>query len=247
VLASWSEGVDLPASWRVQADGWIGTLELSVEPSGRVSGTLQDRTVTGFLAGRRLVLRRTMGDRDEVWEGWLSEDAGSSELFIAGSVTLGDGGLVRPWYAVPRPGTDRSDPPVAGPEADPSDSTVLAPEESAAAEPADVATTAVAAPDKDVRPPTEPAADDPGAIRLSASGWEGQDLSGTWLTSDGRVEILQQEGGLEVILPDGTRHSGRFTAIDTIVVGLRKGCCKGTLQDSDQISWSDGSNWRRAD
>ena len=100
-LASPSDGVDLPERWRVRTDGWSGTLELSVDPSGAVSGTLQDRTVTGFLAGRRLVLRRTIGGHTEVWDGWLPEDPGSSNLFVAGSVTVG--GRVHPWYAVPEP------------------------------------------------------------------------------------------------------------------------------------------------
>jgi hypothetical protein len=221
VLASPSEGVDLPLRWQVRTDGWSGTLELKVESSGKISGTLQDRAVTGFLAGRRLVLRRAIGDHTEVWEGWLSGDSDSSELFVAGSVTVSDrdGGPVHPWYAVPEPG-----------EVGPADPVVLAPEESAASGPAD-----------------SPAADDPGYTRPPASGQERWDLSGVWLTSDGRIEIVQEGRSLSVVLPDGTRHEGRFTAIDMIVIGLRKGCCKGKLQHPDQISWSDGSVWRRGD
>lgn len=267
VLASPPEDLDLPKRWQVQADGWSGTLELRVEPSGGVSGTLQDQTVSGFLAGRHLVLRRTMGDRDEVWEGWLSEDSRSSQLFVAGSVTVGDGGPVHPWYAVPEPRTDLPDPPVpesktgisdpAVPEAEtaPPDPAVPAPKESTASEPADVPTTegstggmtSAAASAGEAPSPTEPPAGDQNPISPPGSDQESTDLSGVWIASEGRAEIFQQGRDLEVVLPDGTRHQGRFTAIDTIVVGLRKGCCKGTLKDPDQISWSDMTVWRRAD
>jgi len=263
-LASPSEAVDLAARWRVQADGWSGTLELQVEPSGRVYGTLQGRTVTGFVAGRRFVFRRTIGHQTEVWDGWLPEDPGSSSLFIAGTVTVGgrDGGRVRPWYGVPEPGPRAGDSPGksaavrAAPEPEKSAtpeparvSATSAPVPAGdAPPPADVPTRGAAVPSgEDVPPPTEASAKDPGVIRPQASGPSGWDLSGIWITSDGRSEIFQQGRRLSIVLPDGTRHAGRFTGPDVVVVGLRKGCCKGDLQGPNMIQWSDGAVWQRAD
>jgi len=246
-LVSPLEADVLPTRWQVQADGWSGTLELSVEPSGAISGTLQDQTVTGFLAGRRLVLRRTIGDRAEVWEGWLAEDPEVSMLFIAGSVTIGDDGSLHPWYAVPEPKASPGDPapavlsPVAGTPAEPAEDP--APGAAAAAAPGAGAT----APGEEAHPTEEPLASAPGVTRSQASDWVGPDVSGAWLAVDGRVEIVQEGPSLTVVLPDGTRHEGRFTAADTLVVGLRRGCCKGKLEGSGQVTWSDGTVWQRAD
>jgi hypothetical protein len=84
-----------------------------------------------------------------------------------------------------------------------------------------------------------------GEARGAAPGAGRWDLSGLWNTSGGRAEISQDGRTLTVVLPDGTRQRGRFTAADTIVVGIRKGCCKGKVQGPDLISWSDGAVWRR--
>jgi hypothetical protein len=217
------EGADLPARWQVRTDGWSGTLELTVEPSGRAVGTLQDQAVTGFLAGRRLVLHRTVGDRTEVWDGWLPEDSVSSGFFLAGSVTVGDrsGGRVHPWFAVPEAGG-------------------LA----AASPAAPAARTPGAAAPADSPPARASGGGVPAAPTATAgSGW---DLSGTWVCSEGQAQIIQQGRGLEVILPGGSQHSGRFTAMDTVVVGLRRGCCKGKIQGPHLIQWSDGAIWQRA-
>jgi hypothetical protein len=76
----------------------------------------------------------------------------------------------------------------------------------------------------------------------------GAPLSGTWVTLTGqRMEIGQDGNQLTVISPDGSSHSGRVTGESSLVVGLRKGCCNGTLESPDVIVWSDGSRWQRAD
>jgi hypothetical protein len=268
-LATASEATDLPARWQVRADGWSGTLELSIESSGRVSGTLQDRPVTGFLAGRRLVLHRTLDGRTEVWDGWLPEDLSASELFVAGSVTVGD--RIRPWYAVPDAGVDTGSIATASPAAvvpsDPAPRVVTAPRvdvpprsaepaaaapkektapaEHAAPEPVEAPAVAAATAEEEPPPPAGAPADDPALQRPPASEWRGWDLTGVWITTEGRAKIEQDGRGLSVILADGTRHEGRFTATDTVVVGLRKGCCKGKIKDPYSITWSDGATWRR--
>jgi hypothetical protein len=77
---------------------------------------------------------------------------------------------------------------------------------------------------------------------------EGGPLSGTWTSLTGqRMEIDQQGKRLTVVLPDGSSHSGRVTGESTLVVGLRKGCCNGTLESPDVIVWSDGARWQRSD
>ena len=89
---------DLPSRWQLRADTWTGELTLSIGPTGRVSGILGGRTVSGVLSGRRLVLHRTVEGGTEVWDGWLPE-VSSTGPFLAGSVAVG--GRVYPWYAVP--------------------------------------------------------------------------------------------------------------------------------------------------
>jgi hypothetical protein len=215
-------------------------LVLSVEPSGEISGTLQDRTVTGFLAGRRLVLRRTIGDGTEVWEGWLPEDPEASSLFVAGNMTSGIGGPVHPWYAVPVPMADAGETMVPSPAAGTPAEPRQVPATSAAA-------AAAAVPAVDVQSVEEPPASAPDVTRPRASDWTGADLSGIWVAPGGQIEFIQEGPSLVVVLPDGTRREGRFTAADTLVVGLRRGCCKGKLEPSGQIGWSDGTVWRRAD
>ena len=92
-------------------------------------------------------------------------------------------------------------------------------------------------------PPSEPTSP---AFRQSASDWKGWALlTGIWVSTEGRIEISQKGRSVSVFLPDGSEHAGRFTATDTLVVGLRKGCCKGVMQGPDIIRWSDGAVWRR--
>ena len=75
------------------------------------------------------------------------------------------------------------------------------------------------------------------------------------LSADTKRQVLIAEGTRDVyqghpttvLMPDGTRHEGRYTASDTFVVGLRRGCCKGHLERPDRIRWSDGTVWNRAD
>jgi hypothetical protein len=72
-------------------------------------------------------------------------------------------------------------------------------------------------------------------------------LSGNWVTSGGeRVQVVQTGNRLTVTLADGSSHDGRMTGSSTLVVGLGHGCCNGTLDDPNSITWSDGARWRRA-
>jgi hypothetical protein len=224
---------EMPARWQVRADDWSGTLELRVDPSGRVSGTLEGRTVTGFLAGRRIVLHRALEDRTEVWDGWLPENVGSPGAFLAGGVTVN--GRVLPWYALPEAGA---------PAAQSADRGVAPAPAPVPATPAD-------------RPPPASASSGPGLVPAPGAtvaptalpadpGWGAWNLSGTWTTAAGRADVSQKGKTLLVVLADGTGHSGRFTATDTIVVGLRKGCCKGKIKGPGVIEWSDGAVWKRA-
>ena len=72
-------------------------------------------------------------------------------------------------------------------------------------------------------------------------------LSGYWSAAEGKMEILQDGKMLTVILPDGSSISGRMTGVDTLIVGLRNGCCNGKLAGANAIDWNDGSRWLRAD
>jgi hypothetical protein len=94
-------------------------------------------------------------------------------------------------------------------------------------------------------PSTPPAPKTP--VETVATSDEGP-LSGTWQTLTGdRMEIGQDGKQLTVKTPDGVTHSGRVTGTAALVVGLRKGCCNGTLESPDVIVWSDGARWERTD
>jgi hypothetical protein len=94
-------------------------------------------------------------------------------------------------------------------------------------------------------PPTPPAPETPAETVATSDGGP---LSGTWQTPTGeRMEIGQDGKQLTVKTPDGVSHSGRVTGAASLVVGLRKGCCNGTLEIPDVIVWSDGARWERID
>jgi len=94
-------------------------------------------------------------------------------------------------------------------------------------------------------PSTSPAPEKPAETVPTAAGGP---LSGTWLTMMGeRMEIGQDGKRLTVKAPDGSSHSGRVTGAASLVVGLRQGCCNGTLESPDVIVWSDGARWERTD
>jgi hypothetical protein len=207
-----------PTEWRVNGNGVTGTLELAIGQTGALTGRLYGEAVEGYVSGRHVVIRRTVGEegRSEVWEGWLAQPSGEgSELIVAGTITIseGDRTQVYPWFGTR---SSPAPPPVATPPV------------------ADVES--VPAP-----PPLVPAAE---PVPAQATG---ERLSGKWLATEGTVEIVQDGKLLTVVMPGGSSHSGRVTGGDTLIVGLRKGCCNGKLEGPDVISWGDGSRWKRAD
>ena len=88
----------------------------------------------------------------------------------------------------------------------------------------------------------------PPVVEETAATGAGGPLSGIWQTLTGeRIEIGQDGKRLTVTTSDGASHSGRVTGEASLVVGLRKGCCNGTLESPDVIVLSDGARWERTD
>jgi len=219
-----------PTRWTVNGNGVIGALEITIGDDGSLSGRLLDQEIEGYISGRHLLVRRTLEDRVEVWDGWLGqppsggtgEETAGSNLILAGTITVdaADGTKVYPWFGRP-------------------DAAAAA----TSATPASVAPDAAAAP---VPAPTPAAAPTPSPAPPPAERAAGP-LTGFWSSLQGSIEIVQDGNQLTAILPDGSSRSGRMTGDDTLVVGLRKGCCNGHLEESDVIVWSDGSRWKRSD
>ena len=67
------------------------------------------------------------------------------------------------------------------------------------------------------------------------------------------MAALKITGDLERIGDLAKNIAKRSRAIATeqmpkpLIVGLRKGCCNGTLESPDVIVWSDGARWERTD
>jgi hypothetical protein len=177
-----------------------------------------DVSVEGFVTGRRLVIRRQAGGRSEVWEGWLSQEKAGEARILAGSISIDDGGQTRIY---PWFGTLESV------ETD--------------------------APSTATRDGSDPVPSETGATVLVPESTDtaadsGGPLSGVWISSTGeRVTVGQDGNRLTVVSSDGASHSGRMTGAASLVVGLRKGCCSGTLESPDVIQWSDGARWERED
>lgn len=212
-----SAATDWPPRWQVIGNGESGVLEITVEDGGNVTARLFDQRVEVLVSGRHLVIHRESGGRTEIWEGWLSVEQTGSQRIVAGKISVDEDGQTR---VFPWYGT-----PVA------TESPSIAP----------VATAPVSA------APTPSTAPEQSAEAAAATVDEGP-LSGTWVTMMGeRMEIGQDGKKLTVKAPDGSTHSGRLTGAASLVVGLRKGCCSGTLESADIIAWSDGARWQRTD
>ena len=213
-----SAATDWPPRWQVNGNGESGVLDITVEDSGVVTARLFEESVEVLVSGRHLVIHRDTGRRTEIWEGWLSVEKAGSQRIVAGTISVDEDGQTRVY---PWYGTlvvtESSSPPPVAAAPVPSESTPSAAPE----QPAEAASAATVA--------------------------EGP-LSGTWVTMLGeRMEIGQDGKKLTVKTPDGSSHSGRVTGAASLVVGLRKGCCSGTLESPDIILWSDGARWERTD
>jgi hypothetical protein len=213
-----------PRRWQVNGNGITGVLEFEFREDGSLIGRLLDEYVEGYVSGRRLVIRRSTDDREEVWEGWLGEPrlgaarAGNSgsNLIVAGTISVDEAGQTRvyPWFGTPE---GASSAPASSP--------------SPASSPASSSS-----------PTPRPAAEALATMPPPADG----PLSGTWTSVTGeRLEIAQDGNRLTVTRSDGSSHSGRMTGSSTLVVGLRTGCCNGELDGPNAIVWSDGVRWHR--
>jgi hypothetical protein len=91
---------DWPTRWKVNGNGETGTLELTIDDEGVVTGQLFGQPVEGWVSGRHLVMRRDAGGGTEMWEGWLSGDGTGSAPIVAGtiSVSKNGGSQVYPWF-----------------------------------------------------------------------------------------------------------------------------------------------------
>jgi hypothetical protein len=208
-----------PTRWQVNGNGATGVLELSIRGDGSLIGRLLDEPIEGYVSGRHLFIRRTVGERAEIWEGWLgkprSDDPpAGSNLIVAGTISVDEAGrtLVYPWFGTPEPPAAR----VSVAETPPASS-----------------------------PPAPIAVPDTASMASPPSGGP---LSGTWTSVGGeQFEIVQDGKRLTVTRSDGSLHAGRMTGASSFVVGLRKGCCNGEFDGPDVIVWNDGVRWRRAD
>jgi len=218
-----------PAAWTVVTDGQELRLELTVDGAGKVTGTLGQESVEGFLAGDRLVVTRPAADGMEIWSG-LRGAGPDGAAFLAGTVDR-DGEL-RPWYGVPDHGTA---------SVDPASRTVVMQTEPPV--PAEVSPAPVRTP-LPIAAPSPPAAEE-----RSEKPSTGGDLTldGPWSTPTGTATIRQDGRRLEVVDAAGGVTDGRMTGETTFVVGLRVGCCRGELTGPGMIRWEDGTVWLRVD
>jgi choice-of-anchor C domain-containing protein len=102
----------LPATWRVNGNGYTGILVLNNvnAATNEVSGTLLGTPVKGYLVGRHLVLHRYPQGSTQIWDGWIldpklgapGQPYYDGTLIIAGQISEDKGPVdgVYPWYAV---------------------------------------------------------------------------------------------------------------------------------------------------
>ncbi|MEN8165193.1 MAG: hypothetical protein ABFS37_13770 [Acidobacteriota bacterium] len=215
---------EMPYSWFINANGQEGTLEIATGPGGRVTGTLLEQSVEGWLAGRHLVLARQGAGGQEIWKAWIATPSqeGSDQPVIAGTFVrpAADGPL--PWFGVGRSVDER----------DQNAPTVLPTVPQAPPLPTPAASS----------PPSSNTPTTPATLYLEG----GQpSLAGTWSTPDGPLEIRQEGSRLTLVLPD-REVSGRLTGPDSLIVGFAPGCCKGKLEQGFTIiAWDNGSRWSR--
>lgn len=211
-------------SWDVTADTRTGTLEMSIEPQGLVSGTLLGQPVGGSLVGRHLVLVRQGPEGPEHWDGWIATDNPSDTgcPAVAGTFTRpgSDGSL--PWFGTGTTGDDEAPRRVSVEPVIPRRNPTPVPP-TAAPEPSPTAA--------------------PLVIPVLADGRIS--FAGTWLTPDGLLEIRQEGSRLTFVLPD-REVSGRVIGSDTLIGGFGPGCCKGTVEQGfTVIAWDNGARWSR--
>ncbi len=231
-------GDDAGHTWDVNLDGTVGRLHLAAAPGGRLEGTLLGAPVTGALTGRRIVLLRSSGKGQEIWEGWVGTTVppGADAAPMAGSATIPGRDVPVPWFATPQPAGHEPPPPF--PAASESSPVALPPPVTTSREPGVRATAPPAGP-----PPQEP----PAASPVPPPPGGGPTVGGVWNTPDGPLEIIQNGRALTFVLPD-RRVSGRIIGPDALIGGFGPGCCKGRLRDGGTIIvWDNGISWYRED
>lgn len=230
------QGADLDGVWLVH-DGRQDptTLSLTIDSDGSVHATLADIQLAGALTGDQLTLHATTPNGPEVWMGWPAVEGGDP-IHLAGVVHRPDG-TARGWYAV-RPDRAKA---AAGtrPASVPLPATVTAaeprPETEQEPEPAPATQ------------PTPQVAPAPQPTPRQATTTVGTGFEGLWQGAFATYTIARDGSSLTVTGSDGTTANGRVTGPQTLVVGLRKGCCKGAVTKPGMIVWQDDTVWRRVE
>jgi len=235
--------------WQVEANGAKGTLDLSVEPAGKISGTLFEIPVEGWLVGRHLVLVREGGGGQETWEAWLATPEnvhGDGQPILAGTFLRPGEGAPLPWFGTSRPQVAGSETALSSPPPPEATQWEHRPENSDEAAPGSLTVPLSTAampqaerPTPEKTPPLQPSTAPPHL----PSGQPA--LAGTWETPDGPLMIRQEGSSLVFSLPD-REVSGRLTGPDSLIGGFGPGCCKGHLeQEFAVIVWDNGVHWYR--
>jgi len=235
--------------WQIVANGAEGTLELSSESGGRISGTLLGSPVEGRLVGRRLVLVREGAGGRESWEAWLATPEnvhGDGQPILAGTfLRPGEGGLL-PWFGTARPLDAENVVPLPAPVAlgatklDP----MPEPSQGVVSGPLTVPpSTTTKSPTQRPTPKATPSLQASTSPPYLPSGQPS--LGGTWETPDGPLKIRQEGSSLVFVLPD-REVSGRLTGPDSLIGGFGPGCCKGQVEQAfNVIAWDNGVRWVR--
>jgi hypothetical protein len=244
LLALWAvtlPAADLDGVWLLHDGRDDGAeLTLTVDPAGTADATVAGIALSGALTGNQLTLHGTTPAGPEVWMAWVGL-AGGQPAYLSGVIHLADG-TTQGWYAVrtdePAPGSgarvapaaeSRVAPvplPTALPVAEPHVATMAAPEPTPVALAPPVAT-----PRTTTAPPT-----------ASDSGFEG-----LWRGPFHTYTIVRDGSSLTITGSDGSTANGRVTGPQTLVAGLRPGCCRGAVTTPDMIVWQDDSVWRRVE
>jgi len=232
----------LTGLWTVHAGSSEQILHLDAGTAcgTNLAGTLGEVELSGFVTSGEIVLH----GEGVILMGWLGRDA-AGELFMAGRRRDSSGEIdrVSGWYAVVVPTQQASEPtdepvPVDGDEA------------AAQVQAFDLVVPETTSPV--VGDATAAASAGSSAITGSATGttggaaqWSGT-FAGNWQGPDGLYRIEQEGSRITVYRPNGESVGGRQIDIESLMVGLRVGCCRGELSATGVIEWQDGIVWRRA-
>jgi hypothetical protein len=216
--------------WLIEGNvGADSALRLVIADDGSARASLAGRTFAGAATGQRLTLIGDTPEGPEVWIAWFGEREGGP-AHLSGVIHRSDGSSTG-WYAirkatlVPAAAPPSSPPPLApslpNPEPPPD-------RPSSQTEPSQ----GDFAPAERDPPPAKP---------------EDTSLEGRWQGPFGTFTIVRDGSRLTVTGSDGATANGRITGPETLVVGLRPGCCKGAMTMPGMIVWQDDTVWRRVE